>query len=83
MSIWPTAIPIRILPNGETGHLLPPEYHGDPLTDAGCLSFFHFGWALVDDLRQAGFATVEACLYWSEAFGYLGGDQLFILAEKR
>ena len=37
----------------------PPEYHGDPL-GGGVLCFHHFGWDLLDAMREAGFAEVEA-----------------------
>ena len=36
-----------------------PEYHGDPIS-GGVLCFHHFGWALLDDVREAGFADVAA-----------------------
>jgi len=37
----------------------PPEYHGDPL-GGGVLCFHHFGWDLLDAMREAGFAQAEA-----------------------
>ena len=37
----------------------PPEYHGDPL-GGGVLCFHHFGWDLLDAMREAGFAEAEA-----------------------
>ena len=40
-------------------HLRPPEFHGDPLS-GGVLCFHHFGWALLNQLRDAGFAKVQA-----------------------
>lgn len=72
----------RITPDESIEHLLPPEYHGDPLSTAGCLCFYHFGWELLPQLRAIGFATAEACLYWSREFGYLGGEQILFLARK-
>lgn len=36
-----------------------PEYHGDPVS-GGVPCFHHFGWALLDDLRDAGFSEVAA-----------------------
>lgn len=72
----------RITPDASIEHLLPPEYHGDPLSTAGCLCFYHFGWELLPQLRAIGFATAEACLYWSREFGYLGGEQILFLARK-
>jgi SAM-dependent methyltransferase len=46
--------------DGGIGHLGEPEYHGDPIS-GGVLCFHHFGWALLDDVREAGFADVAAC----------------------
>jgi SAM-dependent methyltransferase len=37
----------------------PPEYHGDPL-GGGVLCFHHFGWDLLDAMRECGFAEAEA-----------------------
>lgn len=64
-------------------HLLPPEYHGDPMNSAGCLCFYHFGWKLLDELRTLGFADTAAYFYWSRELGYLGGDQMIFLARSR
>ncbi|WP_259735006.1 class I SAM-dependent methyltransferase [Synechococcus sp. CS-602] len=63
-------------------HLLPPEYHGDPINPEGCLCFYHFGWDILDDLREVGFSDAKALLYWSKEFGYLGGEQLILVAQK-
>ncbi len=68
--------------NGEIKHLTEPEYHGDPLSINGCLSFYTFGWELLNDLRNAGFKKVYIVLYWSEKYCYLGGEQILICAEK-
>ena len=68
--------------NGQVHHLLPPEYHGDPIHADGCLCYYHFGWRLLDELRDTGFRDASAYLYWSEYFGYPGGEQLVLRAEK-
>ena len=50
----------RVDTAGRIEHLLhPPEYHGAPLS-GGALCFHHFGWDLLDAIREAGFADVEA-----------------------
>lgn len=77
-----TLVRARREADGSVTHLLPPEYHGDPLSDAGCLCYYHFGWELLDELRDLGFAAAEVLLYWSAEFGYLGGQQLLIVARK-
>lgn len=68
--------------DGTVEHLLPPEYHGDPLSKEGCLCYYHFGWELLDDMWAAGFCDPRACLYWSREFGYLGIEQVLFLANK-
>ena len=68
--------------NGEIKHLLPPEYHGNPLDPDGCLSFYSFGWELLDQLRQVGFSDVAAYRYQSDHFGYLGAPQFIFRAIK-
>lgn len=72
----------RLKPNGTIEHLLPPEYHGDPVRSNGCLCFTHFGWELLDQVKAAGFRSVTALLYHSDDFGYLGDHQIQFLAEK-
>lgn len=68
--------------DGTVGHVLPAEYHGDPLNKKGCLCYYHFGWELLDDMRAAGFRDPRAGLYWSREFGYLGTEQIVFLADK-
>ncbi|MEO0369235.1 MAG: methyltransferase domain-containing protein, partial [Pseudomonadota bacterium] len=71
-----------VLDNGEIQHHTEPEYHGDPLSSQGCLSYYTFGWEFLDDLREAGFSTVYAALIWSDIFGYLGNEQIAFVATK-
>lgn len=52
-------------------HLLPPEYHGDPIQDAGCLAFHTFGWDLLEGLRAAGFSEAWLVDGWNPSKGYL------------
>lgn len=72
----------QITDTGEFIHLLPPEYHGNPLSSDGCLSFYHFGWELIDDLNATGFDDAKALFYWSPELGYLGQEQLMFAATK-
>ena len=69
-------------PDGSICHLLPPQYHGDPLNDSGCLSYYDFGWELLEEFRQAWFTDVYAMLYWSKKYGYLGREQKVFVARK-
>lgn len=72
----------RVTGEGKIEHLLPPEYHGDPMAEEGCLCFYHFGWDLLEAARRCGFSDVRAIAVWSREFGYLGGEQLLFLARR-
>jgi hypothetical protein len=77
-----TLVRARMLPSGEIEHILPAEYHGDPVVADGILCFYHFGWDILDDMRAAGFSRAECHMYWSKEHGYLGGVNLQFLAIK-
>jgi hypothetical protein len=66
--------------NGEIRHLLEPEYHLDPLSEDGILSFHDFGWEILDQFKEAGFRDAYAVCYFSRAFGYLGEEQFIFSA---
>jgi hypothetical protein len=68
--------------DGEVNHILPPEYHGDPLSDKGALCFQHFGWEMLEQMREVGFKDAYALCYHSDEFGYLGGEQFMFIAIK-
>jgi SAM-dependent methyltransferase len=54
-------------------HLLPPQYHGNPVSSEGSLVFHDFGWDLLDQARAAGFSEAACEVYWDDAFGHPGG----------
>jgi len=74
----------RVRNDGTIEHLLPPEYHGDPLDPHGCLCFHYFGWDVLDLLKSAGFRHAAAYSIWSLELAYLGneGDMLQFIAVK-
>jgi SAM-dependent methyltransferase len=72
----------RVTRDGVIEHLLPPEYHADPLNSRGILAFQYFGWETVTQLHEAGFKRASALLYHSSDFGYLGSNQIQFLATK-
>lgn len=53
-------------------HLLPPQYHGNPLSSQGSLVFRDFGWDMLEVMRVVGFAPAACEVYSSDAFGHLG-----------
>lgn len=60
----------RPLPDGSTEFLGKPEYHGDGIRPEGILTYYHFGWNLLNDLRAAGFRQAEVGLYYDLFLGY-------------
>ncbi len=68
--------------DGSIEHIREPVYHGDPMSQAGCLVFTDFGWDLLDNVRACGFSDAYAMLFWSREFGYLGGEQILFVAFK-
>lgn len=72
----------RRLEDGTVQHLLPPEYHGDPIRSESCLAYHRFGWALLEDLKRAGFGEANAFTFWSMEFGYLGDGMLLVVAIR-
>lgn len=75
-----TATLARIDAAGRIEHLQPPEYHGDPL-GGGVLCFHHFGWDLLDALREAGFADAGALRVREPAQGL--PEPLWVLRATR
>jgi len=71
-----------ITPTGKVAHILPPEYHGDPLNSEGVLCFYNFGWDILDRMKEAGFYNPKIKFYWSMTLGHLGGLQSMISAVK-
>jgi SAM-dependent methyltransferase len=47
---------------GEVRHLLPPEYHGDPLRGVRILAFRRYGSDITQRLRNAGFVDAQILL---------------------
>ena len=49
--------PRAVLEDGNTRHLMEPEYHGNPVGDGKSLVTFDWGYDIADYLTQASFAT--------------------------
>lgn len=62
-TVQDTLVRARVRPDGRIEHLEPEEIHGDPVS-GGVLCFYHFGWDLLDALRDAGFRRAE----WIRSF---------------
>jgi SAM-dependent methyltransferase len=75
--------PRALLENGKVRHLLPEQYHGNPVSGQGSLVFHDFGWDVLEQCRMAGFRDAYALFYHSLPHGYLGdGGQIVFVAEK-
>jgi SAM-dependent methyltransferase len=66
-----TTVRARLVGSG-IEHLLPPQYHGNPVSSDGSLVFHDFGWDLLDLMRGAGFTSVACEVYANDEFGHLG-----------
>ena len=76
-----TLVRARLTPEGDIEHLMPAEYHGDPLGEDGILCFYHFGWDLLDHARNAGFSKAYMVLPWAPSLGLV--DNLWTLVAFR
>jgi SAM-dependent methyltransferase len=68
--------------DGKVHHIIPAQYHGDPLSNEGVLCFTYFGWEMLEQMRSTGFTDAYAVAYHSLQFGYLGGVQFIFIAHK-
>jgi hypothetical protein len=59
------------LPDGSIRHLAAPEYHDDPANPDGILSFRAFGWKILDEIRDAGFARASVRYLFGPLHGHL------------
>jgi len=68
--------------NGVTKYLEPAEHHGNPTKPPdGLLCYYHFGWDLLDALRDTGFRCVTLLDAWGQETAIFG-DQSAIVATK-
>lgn len=77
-----TVVRASVTPDGKIMHHLPPEIHGNPISDEGSLCFQNFGWDILDSLRNSGFVVAEAWLYWGPWKGHLGYPTFLFRALK-
>lgn len=67
----------------EIEHHAKPEYHGNPVdADREAPRLRHYGWALLDQLKLAGFEQPEVVTYWSRLLRNYGEPQVAIIARK-
>jgi SAM-dependent methyltransferase len=79
----PTIVRAEIDSAGRLHHLLPPEYHGDPVDpEKGILCFYHFGWQVLDEMKSAGFHDAMIRLLWSSDYANVGNEQAVVIGTK-
>ena len=61
----------KMLPDGSIQHILEPEYHGDPASAEGILSFRAFGWKILDEMREVGFSRASAKFLFGPLHGHM------------
>jgi SAM-dependent methyltransferase len=80
-----------IIKDNRIDYLLPPVYHGNPLSDKGSFVFIHPSWEIIDMLYYAGFKSVSLMIEYSLAEGIISNGCPFddghmwpvvILAQK-
>lgn len=68
--------------NGVLIHLLPEQYHGNPISAKGSLVFYDYSWNFLDYFINNSFQDAYALFYYSYFYGNLGKNQLLFVAEK-
>ncbi|MBS9476064.1 class I SAM-dependent methyltransferase [Ancylobacter radicis] len=58
-------------------HLLPPMFHGNPVSEEGSLVFYDFGWDILDMAREAGFSRSVVEIHHAPEFGHLTVQPVF------
>lgn len=76
-----TVVRARVEANGAITHLLAPEYHGDPVRGRA-LCFYHFGWDVLDLMRDIGFTEVALTVGRSDRFGYFSRGCVHLTASR-
>lgn len=67
-----TEIRAEITPEGKTHHILPAEYHGNPVDpENGTLVFSLPGWDILEKLRNLGFSNARMRMIASAEYGVL------------
>lgn len=76
-----TIVRATVGPEG-TVHHLPPEIHGNPVSENGSLCYQNFGWDILEELAAAGFADACASMYWGPWQGHMGFPFFVFSATK-
>lgn len=69
--------------DGSVEHYAEPEFHGNPVSDAGSLVTFHYGYDLAEKIYQWSGLDVEVSRFHDHHFGIVGEFTEVYLAAKR
>lgn len=69
--------------DGELKHLLPPDFHRNPVSEEGSLVFYEYGWDFRDYILEAGFSDGYMIPFYDYWQGHVGaGIQDMWIAQK-
>ncbi|MCC6805885.1 MAG: class I SAM-dependent methyltransferase [Deltaproteobacteria bacterium] len=76
--LFDAAVTVRraALDGGKLTHLLPPVYHGDPMSKDGALLVFDYGWDLIATMKDIGWVDPTFYYFLSDEKKYLGTNYL-------
>lgn len=73
----------RYAENGGIEHFADPEYHGNPISDAGSLVTFHYGYDLSERISEWSDMDVEVVRFHDRHHGIIGEFTEVYVALKR
>jgi SAM-dependent methyltransferase len=73
----------RHLPDGSVEHYAPPEYHGNPISRAGALVTFRYGYDLPELIHEWSGMDVEVQRFHDHLHGVIGEFTEVYVARKR
>ena len=68
--------------DGSIIHLLPPEYHGNPVDDKGSLVTHYYGYDIAREIHQWSGFDVEICRFWDAHHGIMGEFTEVVICRK-
>lgn len=69
--------------DGEIQHFAEPEYHGNPVSDAGSLVTFHYGYDLAESIHSWAGMDVEVLRFHDHHHGIIGDFTEVYIAGNR
>ena len=73
----------HFLPDGTVEHMAEPEYHGNPVSEAGSLVTFHYGYDFAELIHAWSGLDVEVARFHDPLHGVIGEFTEVYLASRR